>query len=130
MKQLKLKALDSEGPEGIFLVRVEAATYRWHGRKPFLHLQFSILAPSERRGQLIRAGLDCSAKPQWKLRWFLQDFKCPSDYLEDQAVDVRTLSGLTGVVRASLVRDNRRLCLGLDGFSPAATWPEFAEFTP
>ena len=58
MKQLKLKALDSEGPEGIFLVRVEAATYRWHGRKPFLHLQFSILAPSERRGQLIRAGLD------------------------------------------------------------------------
>ena len=32
--------------DGLFLVRVERASYRWHPQKPFLALQFVILEPS------------------------------------------------------------------------------------
>jgi len=130
MKQLKLKARDSEGPEGIFLVRVETAAHHWHGRKPVLHLQLSVLAPPEHNGRAVTASMDCGARNQWRLRWFLRDFKCPADSPEPTAVDLKLLPGLTGVVRTSLARTSGRLCLTLDGFSPAATWPEFVEVAP
>lgn len=31
--------------DGLFLVRVERASYRWHPQKPFFALRFSILEP-------------------------------------------------------------------------------------
>ena len=31
--------------EGLFLVRVDSASYRWHPQKPFLSLRFVILEP-------------------------------------------------------------------------------------
>ena len=130
MKQLKLKALDSEGPEGIFLVRVETAAHHWHGRKPVLHLQLSVLAPPEHHGRVVATSLECSPKNQWKLRWLLRDFQCPADSHDPNTIDLKVLLGLTGVVRTSLARSSGRLCLTLDGFSPAATWPEFAEVEP
>jgi hypothetical protein len=33
--------------EGIFLVRVDRAYYRWHPRKPFFMLCFAILEPKD-----------------------------------------------------------------------------------
>ena len=33
--------------EGIFLVRVDRAYYRWHPQKPFFVLSFAILEPKE-----------------------------------------------------------------------------------
>ena len=32
--------------DGLFLVRVERASYRWHEQKPFLDLQFVVLEPA------------------------------------------------------------------------------------
>ena len=31
--------------DGLFLVRIERASYRWHRQKPFFALRFSILSP-------------------------------------------------------------------------------------
>ena len=31
--------------EGLFLVRVDAASYRWHPQKPFLSVRFVVLEP-------------------------------------------------------------------------------------
>ena len=126
MKKVTLNGMDCWGPEGIFLVRVDSAQYRWRGRHPQLSLRFSILAPVARRNQPIIAELDCSDRHQWMLRWFLRDFGWCSSIENDQ-LHVRDLAGLTGVVRTSLARLNRRICLALDGFAPASTWPEFTE---
>ena len=35
-----------EIPDGIFLVRVDGAQFRWHARKPFYVLRLHILEPS------------------------------------------------------------------------------------
>ena len=32
-------------PDGIFLVRLESAQYRWHAQKPFYVLRLSVLEP-------------------------------------------------------------------------------------
>jgi hypothetical protein len=130
MKQIKVTASDSQGPEGIFLVRIKTASRHWRGRKPVLHLGLAILAPPHQRSQTIVASLDCSSKNQWKLRWFLRDFGCPPDLNDSNAVDLQTLRGLTGVVRTSLNRARGDLSLNLEGFSSASTWPEFEEVIP
>jgi hypothetical protein len=31
--------------DGLFLVRIDKASYRWHSQKPFLALQFVVLEP-------------------------------------------------------------------------------------
>src|ERR1017187_2471202 len=40
-----------EIPDGIFLVRVDGAQFRWHASKPFYALRLSILEPSTYAGQ-------------------------------------------------------------------------------
>jgi hypothetical protein len=42
-----------EIPDGIFLVRVDGAQFRWHAHKPFYLLRLSILEPSTLAGQSI-----------------------------------------------------------------------------
>ena len=37
--------------EGVFLVRVDRAYYRWHPQKPFFILSFAILEPSDLTSQ-------------------------------------------------------------------------------
>jgi hypothetical protein len=32
--------------DGLFLVRIERASYRWHPQRPFLTLRFTILEPA------------------------------------------------------------------------------------
>ena len=34
-------------PDGLFLVRVERAQYRWHAQKPYFALVFSVLEPKD-----------------------------------------------------------------------------------
>jgi hypothetical protein len=113
------------GPlEGVFLVRVERAFYRWHREKPFFALRFTILEPKEHTGQSISGRLYCTRKALWKLNWFLRDFRYDTDLLGRDEVDERSLLGLTGVVRTSRTTLAGRSFLNLEGFAPAGEWEE------
>ena len=43
-----------EIPDGIFLVRVDGAQFRWHAQKPFYVLRLSILEPDRSRPSVHR----------------------------------------------------------------------------
>ncbi len=112
--------------EGLFLVRVERAFYRWHPQKPFFALRLAILEPKEHAGQIISGRLYCTPKALWKLGWFLRDFGYDSDLLGRDEVDEKALLGLRGVVRVSHTTLNGRCFLNLEGFAPAAEWEELS----
>ena len=42
--------------EGLFLVRVDAASYRWHPQKPFLSVRFVVLEPEPFAGTITLLG--------------------------------------------------------------------------
>ncbi len=108
--------------EGLFLVRVERAFYRWHPQKPFFALRLAVLEPKEYTGQTISGRLYCTAKALWKLSWFLRDFGYDPDLLGRDEVDEKALLGLRGVVRTSRTTLNGRSFVNLDGFAPAGEW--------
>ena len=110
--------------EGIFLVRVERAFYRWHPQKPFFALRLGILEPKEHTGQTISGRLYCTPKALWKLSWFLRDFGYDTDLLGRDEVDEKALLGLRGVVRTSRTTLNGRSFLNLEAFAPAGEWEE------
>jgi len=112
--------------EGLFLVRVERAFYRWHPQKPFFALRFAILEPKEHTGQMISGRLYCTAKTLWKLSWFLRDFGYDVDLLGRDEVDDKALLGLRGVVRVSRITLDGRSFPNLDGFAPAGEWEELS----
>jgi len=60
-------------PDGLFLVRIERAQYRWHAQKPYYALVFSALEPKALAGNRFIGRLYCSPKALWKLNWFLRD---------------------------------------------------------
>ena len=49
--------------EGVFLVRVDRAFYRWHPQRPFYVLRFAILEPKEHQGHSLTGRLYCTPKP-------------------------------------------------------------------
>jgi hypothetical protein len=51
-----------ETPDGIFLVRVDGAQFRWHAHKPSYILRLAILEPSTSAGQSIVGRLYCTQK--------------------------------------------------------------------
>jgi hypothetical protein len=112
--------------EGLFLVRVERAFYRWHPQKPFFAVRLAILEPKEQAGQAITGRLYCTPKALWKLNWFLRDFGYDPDLLGRDEVDDRALVGLRGVVRVSHTKLNGRSFLNLESFAPAAEWEELS----
>ncbi len=112
--------------EGLFLVRVERAFYRWHPQKPFYALRLGILEPKQHTGQTVPGRLYCTPRALWKLSWFLRDFGYDPDLLGRDEVDEKALLGLRGVVRISRTTLNGRTFLNLDGFAPAAEWEELA----
>ncbi len=112
--------------EGIFLVRVERAFYRWHPQKPFFALRFAILEPKEHAGQSISGRLYCTQKALWKLNWFLRDFGYDPDLLGHDEVDEKALLGLCGVVRVSRTALNGRSFLNLEAFAPTGEWEELS----
>ena len=88
-------------PDGIYLVRVDRAQYRWHQQKPFYSLSLSVLEPRELAGRVLSGRLYCSARAVWKLSWFLRDFLYDPELLSQDEVDEAALSGLRGVVKIS-----------------------------
>jgi hypothetical protein len=112
--------------EGLFLVRVERASYRWHPQKPFFALGLNILEPREYAGRTIFGRLYSTPRALWKLSWFLRDFGYDTDLLGQDEVDEKALRGLRGVVRISHTVLGRRRFLNLERFAPAADWEELS----
>ncbi len=115
--------------EGLFLVRVERAFYRWHPQKPFFALRLAILEPKKHSGQTISGRLYCTPKALWKLSWFLRDFGYDPDLLSRDEVDEKALLGLRGVLRTSPTTLNGRSFLNLEAFAPAGEWEELSVAT-
>jgi hypothetical protein len=116
-----------EIPDGVFLVRVNDAQFRWHAHKPFYVLRLCVLEPRTLAGQSIVVGrLYCTQKAMWKLGWFLRDFLYDPELLANEQVDEKALPGLRGVVKISHTVVNGILLINLDGFAPASQWEELS----
>jgi hypothetical protein len=115
---------DSCQLDGLFLVRVERAFYRWHPRKPFFVICFSVLEPKQDADQTFSGRLYSTPRALWKLHWFLRDFGYDADLLGRDEVDEKALLGLRGVVRVSPVKVNGHTFTNLDGFAPSSEWEE------
>jgi hypothetical protein len=112
--------------EGLFLVRVDAASYRWHPQKPFLSVRFVVLEPESLAARPLSGRLYCTERALWKMNWFLRDFGYDPDLLGRDQVDDRSLLGLRGIVRTSHVTLNGRSFQNFEAFAPAAEWEELS----
>ena len=112
--------------EGIFLVRVDRAFYRWHPQRPFYVLQLAILEPREHQDRSLSGRLYCTPKALWKLRWFLRDFGYDRELMGRDEVDEKALLGLQGIVRISHTTLNGHTFLNLSGFAPTSEWEELS----
>jgi hypothetical protein len=117
------QAADNVVPDGIYLVRVDRAQYRWHQQKPFYLLRLSVLEPRELVGRTVSGRLYCATRAMWKLGWFLRDFFYDRELLAQEEVDEKALSGLRGVVKISHTTVHGTSLLNFDGFAPASQWP-------
>ena len=113
-------------PDGVYLVRVERAQYRWHAQKPFYLVRLSVLEPVEFAGRIISSRVYCTSKALWKLGWFLRDFLYDPELLGREEVDEKALFGLRGVVKISHSIVNGTSLLIFDGFAPASQWEELS----
>ena len=68
-------------PDGIFLVRVDRAQYRWHKQKPYYEIRFAVLKPRHLTGCFMTGRLYCTPRAMWKLSWFLRDFGYDTELL-------------------------------------------------
>jgi hypothetical protein len=116
----------NELTDGIFLVRVDKAEYRWHAQKPFYILRLSILEPQEVTGRTISGRLYCTSKALRKLGWFLRDFLYDPELFGREEIDEKALFGLRGVVKISHTTLNGRSLMNFDGFAPASQWEELS----
>jgi hypothetical protein len=123
-----LPGLHSEGPrgeevlQGIFLVRVDRAYYRWHPQKPFFILSFAVLEPQDLTSRKISGRLYATSKALWRLNWFLRDFGYDRDLLGRDEVDEKALLGLIGVLRTTKKVFAGRTYLDIAGFAPSSEW--------
>jgi hypothetical protein len=108
--------------DGLFLVRVERASYRWHPQKPFLALQFAVLEPKSFESRSFSGRLYCTERALWKLTWFLTDFGYDTELLNCDQVDEKSVLNLRGVLRTSHTTMNGRSYQNLDAFAPTAEW--------
>jgi hypothetical protein len=120
-----LSAINSVS-DGIFLVRVDRAQYRWHKQKPYYEIRFSVLKPKHLTGCIMAGRLYCTPKAMWKLSWFLRDFGYDTELLGKAEIDDKALVDLWGVVKVSEVRVHGISVLNFDGFAPAARWEELS----
>ncbi len=123
---LHLRTQDVDPLEGLLLVRVDWASYRWHPQKPFLTIRFLVLEPKPFGGRSFQGRLYCTEKALWKLTWFLQDFGYDVELLGRDQVDERALRNLRGVVRTSCTTLNGRSFVNLEAFAPAGEWEELS----
>jgi hypothetical protein len=115
-----------EIPDGVYLVKVDGAQFRWNARKPFYVVRLSVIEPLALVGQPIVGRLYCTQKAMWKLGWFLRDFLYDPELLAHEQVDEKALPGLRGVVKTSHVVINGTALVNLDGFAPASQWQELS----
>ena len=115
-------AQPDEVPDGLYLVCVHRAQYRWHAQKPFYAVQFSVIEPTSVVGNRFAARLSCSSKNLWKLNWFLHDFGYDPEFLERNEIDDKSVVGLCGAVKITHSVVNGTTVLDLDGFAPASSW--------
>jgi hypothetical protein len=115
--------------DGLFFVRVDKASYRWHPQKPFLVLRFVVLEPRLSESQSFSGRLYCTERALWKLDWFLRDFEYDRELLDRDQIDEKALHGLRGVIRTSQTMLNGRSYQNLDAFAPAGEW-EVMSSTP
>lgn len=108
--------------DGLFLVRVDKASYRWHPQKPFLALRFSVLEPIAFESRPFSGRLYCTERALWKLDWFLRDFEYDRELLDRDQIDEKALLGLRGVIRTSQTTFNGRSYQNLDAFAPIEEW--------
>jgi hypothetical protein len=108
--------------DGLFLVRVERVSYRWHPQKPFLALRFGILEPTSHEALSFSGRLYCTDRALWKLNWFLRDFGYDTELLSRDQVDEKALLNLRGVIRTTCTNLNGRSYQNLEAFAPAAEW--------
>jgi hypothetical protein len=112
--------------DGLFLVRVERAQYRWHAQKPFYAFVFTVLEPKPLAGNRFTGRLYCTPKALWKLNWFLRDFGYDTELPGRDEVDERQLIGLKGVVKISHIVFNGFSLIRLDGFASCGRWEELS----
>ena len=117
-------------PDGLFLVRVERAQYRWHALKPYCGLVFRVLEPKLLCGNRLTGRLYCNSKALWKLNWFLRDFGYDSELLGRDEIDDKNLIGLCGVIQIKHAVVNGTSLLNLDAFAPACRWQELSGIAP
>lgn len=115
-----------EIPDGIFLVCLDGAQFRWHATKPFYVLRLSIVEPAAFVGQPIVGRLYYTQKAMWKLGWFLRDFLYDPELLAHEQVDEKALPGLRGVAKISHAVINGISLINLDGFAPASQSEELS----
>ncbi len=116
--------------DGLYLLRVDRAQYRWHAQKPYYLLRFTVLEPKHLAGRSVAGRIYCTARAMWKLSWFLRDFGYDTELLGRDEIDDKGLIGLRGVVKIShVVRHGLRI-LNLDGFAPASQWEELSIASP
>jgi len=113
--------------EGMFLVCVDHANYRWHPQKPCFLIRFAVIEPEEFRSRRISGRLYCTPKALWRLNWFLRDFGYDTDLLGRDEVDEKALVGLKGVIRTSRKTLAGRSFLNLDGFAPSTEWESLSQ---
>jgi hypothetical protein len=116
-------------PDGIFLVRVDRAQYRWHKQKPYYEIRFAVLKPRRLTGYFMTGRLHCTPRAMWKLSWFLKDFGYDAELLGKNEIDDKALVDLWGVVKVSEVTAHGISVLNFDGFAPAARWEELSVIT-
>ena len=115
---------DGDVPDGLFLVRVIRAQYRWQAQKPYYSLRLTVLEPKVHAGCSVTSRLYCTAKALWKLNWFLRDFGYDTDLLGHDEIDDKHLVALQGIVKISHVVVNGAPFINLDAFAPASQWEE------
>jgi hypothetical protein len=118
---------DGDRPlEGLFLVRVEWASYRWHPQRAFLQLRFVVLEPRAFEHRSFSGRLYCTERALWKLNWFLRDFGYDMELLTQDQIDEKALINLRGVVRTTHVTLNGHVFQNLEAFAPTAEWEELS----
>ena len=116
----------AEAPDGVYLVRVQRAQYRWQAQKPFYALQLAVLEPKPFADSLISGRIFCTEKALWKLSWFLRDFGYDAELLGHDELEEKRMLGLSGVVKITHTTANGTSLLNFDGFAPAAKWEELS----
>ena len=116
----------AEVRDGVYLVRIQRAQYRWHAQKPYYGVQFTVIEPQPSAGSLLSGRIYCTEKALWKLSWFLRDFGYDAELLGRDELEEKRLDGLTGVVKITHTTVNGTSLLNFDGFAPAAKWEELS----